>query len=200
QRGPERPRGVGDDHGPGPERRRDAHRDRDALGRMPLVQVVASLHDEALDALQGAGDEHPRVALDGRGREAGDLRVRDADWILDVRGRLTLSAAQDEQHSGAPRDALPQVGDGGGEVEGSRAHRIIPAMVAVRNAASAPPIIARRPSRARSLRRDGAMPPMPPIWMAIEAKFAKPHSAYDAMITDRGDRSAPSPTSVASWR
>jgi hypothetical protein len=31
-----------------------------------------------------------------------------------------------------------------------------------------PPSTARRPKRARSPRRSGARPPMPPIWIAIE--------------------------------
>lgn len=53
----------------------------------------------------------------------------------------------------------------------------IPTIVAVRKFASVPASIARRPSRARSPRRDGASEPMPPIWMAIEEKFAKPQSA-----------------------
>jgi hypothetical protein len=45
------------------------------------------------------------------------------------------------------------------------------------NEASVPAIIARMPIRDRSLRRAGAIPPIPPIWIAIELKFAKPHSA-----------------------
>ncbi len=52
-----------------------------------------------------------------------------------------------------------------------------PAMVAVWKQARVPAIIARRPSLARSALRSGAMPPMPPIWMAMEEKLAKPHSA-----------------------
>ena len=36
---------------------------------------------------------------------------------------------------------------------------------------------ARRPNFARSWRRSGARPPMPPIWIAIELKLAKPHRA-----------------------
>ena len=47
----------------------------------------------------------------------------------------------------------------------------------VMKAAKVPPIIALRPSLARSRVREGAMPPNPPIWMAIELKLAKPHSA-----------------------
>jgi hypothetical protein len=53
----------------------------------------------------------------------------------------------------------------------------MPAIAAVMNAASVPAIIALRPIRARSLRRVGAMPPMPPIWIAMELKLAKPQRA-----------------------
>src|SRR4051812_46594844 len=56
-----------------------------------------------------------------------------------------------------------------------------PAMVAVMNVAIEPPSTARNPKRARSLRRSGASPPMPPIWIAIELKLANPHSAYVAI-------------------
>ena len=52
--------------------------------------------------------------------------------------------------------------------------------------ASVPANIARRPSRARSWRRFGASAPMPPIWMPIELKFAKPHSAKVAIVNDFG--------------
>ena len=52
-----------------------------------------------------------------------------------------------------------------------------PAMVAVIRVAIEPPSTARMPKRARSPRRSGARLPMPPIWIAIEAKLAKPHSA-----------------------
>ena len=52
-----------------------------------------------------------------------------------------------------------------------------PAIAAVMKAAIEPPIIARRPNRARSCRRRGAIPPIPPIWMAIDEKLAKPDRA-----------------------
>ena len=55
--------------------------------------------------------------------------------------------------------------------------RSIPAMVAVMKAASEPAIMARSPSRERSCRRLGAIPPIPPIWMAMELKLANPDSA-----------------------
>ena len=50
-------------------------------------------------------------------------------------------------------------------------------MHAVMLLASMPPSIARKPRRARSARRSGAIAPMPPIWMAIDPKFANPQSA-----------------------
>ena len=59
-------------------------------------------------------------------------------------------------------------------------------MVAVTKLASVPAIIARNPSRARSLRRLGASAPMPPTCMPIDAKLAKPHSAKVAIVNDRG--------------
>ena len=39
------------------------------------------------------------------------------------------------------------------------------------------PMTAMTPRRARSPLRLGAIPPMPPIWMPIEEKLAKPHRA-----------------------
>ena len=43
--------------------------------------------------------------------------------------------------------------------------------------AMVPAAMALSPSRARSDFRVGASAPIPPIWMAIELKFAKPASA-----------------------
>src|SRR5258708_29483484 len=67
-------------------------------------------------------------------------------------------------------------------------HRRKPAIVAVMKFASVPANMARRPSRARSCRRFGASAPMPPIWLPIELKFAKPHSANVAIVIDLGSR------------
>ena len=46
--------------------------------------------------------------------------------------------------------------------------------------------MARMPSRASSLRLLGASAPIPPIWMPMELKLAKPHSANVAMVNERG--------------
>ena len=53
----------------------------------------------------------------------------------------------------------------------------IPAIVAVSQEASAPPIMALIPNFAKSDLRSGAIAPIPPIWMAIELKLANPHKA-----------------------
>ena len=44
------------------------------------------------------------------------------------------------------------------------------------------------PNRDRSACRWGAIPPIPPIWMAMELKFAKPHKAYVDIMIDFSDR------------
>ena len=61
----------------------------------------------------------------------------------------------------------------------------------------APATIARRPNAAMSFRRSGANPPIPPIWIAIDEKFAKPSSAYVRMIAERGCSTCEPPRSVA---
>ena len=86
-------------------------------------------------------------------------------------GDLRRAAAQ------LPRDRTRGGGDSrGGGVAASR-HTSIPAIAAEVNAARLPAIMARSPSRAMSPRRSGARPPIPPIWIAIEEKLAKPSSA-----------------------
>ena len=50
----------------------------------------------------------------------------------------------------------------------------IPAMVAVSNAATVPPIRALTPNLAKVPLWLGAKTPIPPIWIPIEAKLAKP--------------------------
>ena len=52
-----------------------------------------------------------------------------------------------------------------------------PAIVALIKLANVPAITAFKPKRATSPRRFGAIPPIPPIKIAIELKLAKPHHA-----------------------
>src|SRR5207245_2560346 len=67
-----------------------------------------------------------------------------------------------------------------------RAHSNIPTIEADIRLAIVPASMARMPSRASSLRLLGASAPIPPIWMPMELKLAKPHSANVAMVNERG--------------
>ena len=61
-----------------------------------------------------------------------------------------------------------------------------PAITRTRNSrACRPPSRGCRGARGRAA-ASGTSAPMPPIWMPIEEKFAKPHSANVAMVNDRG--------------
>ncbi len=52
----------------------------------------------------------------------------------------------------------------------------IPMIVALSSEASVPPSSARKPNSLSQARLLGASEPMPPIWMPMLAKFAKPQS------------------------
>lgn len=60
--------------------------------------------------------------------------------------------------------------------------------MALRYEASVPTISALNPSLAKSDLLEGASSPMPPTCMAIELKFAKPHSAKLTITTDLADK------------
>ena len=61
----------------------------------------------------------------------------------------------------------------------------LPAMQAVMKQAMLPPIMAVRPSLARSDLLDGARAPIPPIWTPMEPKLENPHRAYVAITSER---------------
>src|SRR5262249_59310962 len=94
--------------------------------------------------------------------------------------------------AGAKHDAnLRNLGHPGANRVSGLAHMFVvahyrrkPAMVAVMKLASVPANIARSPRRARSWRRFGASAPIPPIWIPIELKLAKPQSAKVAIVND----------------
>src|SRR5262249_55670760 len=65
-----------------------------------------------------------------------------------------------------------------------RSHNSIPAMHADMKFPRVPAAPAFKPSRARSDLRFGASAPMPPIWIAIELRFAKPQRAKVAITND----------------
>ena len=58
-------------------------------------------------------------------------------------------------------------------------------MQAVIKQATVPATSARTATRAMSGFLDGASGPKPPSWTPMEAKLAKPHNAYVAIISER---------------
>src|SRR5215204_592835 len=105
------------------------------------------------------------------------LAVRHRDRVLQRAREIPKAGAEDDREVRDDGDASP---DGVGrllDVVVVGRHSRNPAIVAVMKLASVPANIARKPSLARSCRRVGASPPMPPICMPIELKFAKPQSA-----------------------
>lgn len=63
--------------------------------------------------------------------------------------------------------------------------RVTHAMPAVWSVEMNPQNIADTAIRAMILPRDGASAPSTPIWIPSEPRFAKPHSAYDAIVKAR---------------
>ena len=107
-------------------------------------------------------------------------------WGISAKGTATASSRASAK---APRPE-PSTTPIAGRKRGARAdeagrlvepkgeaHSSAPAMQAVMKFAKVPASSARSPSRARSPRRSGARAPMPPIWMPMELKLAKPHRA-----------------------
>ena len=123
--------------------------------------------------------DHPR-----RDRKVRDLLVRNRDAILQPLGERPQARAQNEPDGG--HSIAFRAEKGGAGVEPPEKTRLghpasRPAMVAVMNEASDPPSSARNPRRAMSPFRVGASPPIPPIWIPMEEKFANPQSANDAI-------------------
>src|SRR5215471_10243723 len=126
---------------------------------------------------------------DRRGtRPLRDVRVCDLHPLLEFIGKRPQPTAQDNRHAGPhgrpPLDVFARF------LDVRRVHSSIPAMHADMKLAMVPASIAFRPSRARSDLRVGASAPIPPTWIAIELKLAKPQRAYVAIVKDRGSRVA----------
>ena len=147
---------------------------------MTFVEVQPpALHDDR-NALAAPEKEVARVTRDAGRREAGNRPERHALLYLDQPFEPAEPRTEQQMHERSRADSRPHARHHRFEVVSrphARRHRIIPATVAVMKAASAPPTIARSPMRERSCRREGASPPMPPSWMAMEEKLANPHRA-----------------------
>lgn len=136
---------------------------------MALIEMKAPRLNDDGDAFERAGDELALVAGDAGRGEARDLRVRDSQRALELVGEEAEAGAEDDRDARLERSEPP--GDGRGRLVDQTS---IPAMDALMKAARLPAIIARRPSRAMSGRRSGASPPIPPIWIAMDERLAKP--------------------------
>src|SRR5881394_4133785 len=145
---------------------------------------AARLHDDR-HPLERAGDELAPVTRHARLGEPGDVPIQNPQRVVDLVGEEAEARAEHDRHLRLPASEF--LADGLGGLPG---HNRMPARVAERKLASVPAIMARKPRRARSCLRSGASAPMPPIWMPIELRLAKPHSAKVAIVKDTGSRLA----------
>src|ERR1700683_2893618 len=194
------PGGVGKNHGANAHAPENAHRKRNFLERVALVEMDAPLHRGNSDTGRFAAHEPPSMANGRRTRKVRDAAVVNARRALQFVREAAQSAAQ--HHT----NARPQLGAGKNELGSAfgtreferrlgrartrRLHRNIPTMEAESRFAMVPASIARMPSFASSLRLFGASAPIPPIWIPIELKFAKQQSANVAIVKERGSSAA----------
>ena len=172
--------GVGQHQAAHAQAAQHAGREGHLLERVALVVVHPAGHDRHRHAVGEAHHQLALVADRGRDGEVGDLAEGDVGGALQGLGEGPQPRAQhhaDPRLQGALRADQPRGLLDLRQRAGGPAHSSAPAMQAVMKLAKVPARRALRPSRARSLRRSGASAPMPPIWMPIELKLAKPHRA-----------------------
>src|SRR5580700_3181988 len=188
--------GVGEDDGFDAEAGKNANGKGDVLRRVAFVEMDAALHASDFDAVDLADDELAGVADSGGAGEVRDFCVGDPRGAGELVSEGAEAGAEDE------RDFRTQLGLFLNEARGSFgagelcvwrrrtfcgcAHVRIPTMQADIRLAMVPASMARMPNLASWPRCSGARAPMPPIWMPMELKFAKPHNAKVAMVNERG--------------
>src|SRR6267142_4787572 len=162
----------------------------------------AALHSGDFDAINLADDELSGVADCGGAGEVRDFCVRNAGGSGEFIGEGPEAGAEDERDFWAELDFFLNETRGGFGADELRVcfrrgrtfcrgtHVRIPTMQADIRFAIVPASMARMPNLASWLRCSGASAPMPPIWMPIELKLAKPQRAKVAMAKVRGS-SAP---------
>ena len=160
------------------------HPDREGdrkQGEALVVMVSALKGQDAGPPFKRPDDQLAGVASHGGSGHVGEVCVWDGDALGEAVGDRAQSRSQDNRDRGQLGDGVADCGRGfrcpGGQVQRGQAHRRIPAMHAERKLASVPARRAWKPSRARSLRRSGANAPMPPSWMPMELRLAKPQRA-----------------------
>jgi len=134
--------------------------------RVSLVRVVPACLQQDRCPVEVPGHIGAAVSFDARRRKTRDFLEGHRCSVAHLRHEVAEPGAENHLHRRGEGQPVAQ------EI-GRRLHihanhrplpaqRIIPATVAVMNAAIEPAIIARRPKRERSCLRDGAIPPMPP--------------------------------------
>ena len=177
--GVDSPGRVGNDESTNPEARSDPNGGRHDSHRVALVGVEAAELDKRGPPPKPAEDVAALVACHASGRKAGNGGELHAHRLVHDVGQGSEPGSGHDDDLGIFRDAgserlgRPVHLDG----RGGPVYISIPAMAAVMNAASVPPTMARSPRRARSSLRSGAIPPIPPSWIAIDEKLANPDSA-----------------------
>src|ERR1700680_1955473 len=145
----------------------------------------AALHPRPRDPAGLADHQSPGVPHGGRNRKAGNLRVWDARRVVQV-VRKSAQARAEHQANARPQFRFAEnefrraygARDVAGDFVFSLLHgSMIPTIEADIRLAIVPASMARIPSRASSSFLFGASAPMPPIWMPMELKLAKPQSA-----------------------
>src|ERR1700692_894352 len=121
------------------------------------------------------GDLQPidlaRMAHRGRDRPVRNSGVRDLERVRKFVGESAQSAAQHNRHTRYAACLRANI------IARRPHYSSMPAMQPALKFAMVPAATAFNPSRARCDLRMGASAPIPPIWMAMELKFANPHNA-----------------------
>ena len=144
-----------------------------------LFVFVGELPEQGGEQEKGQDEQHGAEVDHLVGVQAGQFAaLEDQQGSQGVLEYIVVESPQPLRHEKRHEAPLAEQSELGASRHGQAILVRTPAMVAVIIVASVPPRTALRPSRARSGRRSGASPPMPPIWMAMEEKLAKPHSAY----------------------
>src|SRR5260370_18713561 len=128
-------------------------------------------HDCDLEAIQLPDHQFSGMADGRRCGPLGNFGVGNGGAIAQLVGECSEAAAQ---HHGDTRGCP---GPGTNVLDRGGHYSSMPAMQADIKFAIVPAATALNPSRARSGLRLGASAPIPPIWIAMELKFANPHSA-----------------------
>src|SRR5438552_2488773 len=206
--------GVGEDHGFHTHTREDADGKRNLLRRIAFVKMYAALHARDGNSSDFTDYELSSVP-DGRrlgkmrnfcvrnfrgaGKFIGECAKPGAKNECNPRPKRCLRKNEVGGFTRAFELAIRAVGGGlSGDFprrHGFRsfplgaflcAHERIPTMEADIRFAMVPASMARMPNLASWLRCSGASAPMPPIWIPMELKLAKPQRAKVAMAKVRG--------------